>query len=46
MAKQQQTAMGKLFFVLGGALGRANHRMAGHADEVYFLVAGLPQRFK
>ena len=28
------------------ALGRANQRMAGHADEVYFLVAGLPQRFK
>ncbi|NJM39588.1 MAG: bifunctional adenosylcobinamide kinase/adenosylcobinamide-phosphate guanylyltransferase [Anaerolineae bacterium] len=28
------------------ALGRANQRIAAHADEVYFLVAGLPQRFK
>ena len=28
------------------AVARANQRMAAHADEVYFLVAGLPQRFK
>jgi adenosylcobinamide kinase / adenosylcobinamide-phosphate guanylyltransferase len=28
------------------ALGRANQRIAAHADAVYFLVAGLPQRFK
>ncbi len=28
------------------ALGRANQRLAAHANEVYFLVAGLAQRLK
>ncbi len=28
------------------ALGRANHRLAGVADEVLFMVAGLPMRVK
>ncbi len=27
-------------------LGRANQTMAGHADEVYLLVAGIPMRVK
>jgi adenosylcobinamide kinase/adenosylcobinamide-phosphate guanylyltransferase len=28
------------------ALGRANQHIAAHADEVYFLLAGLAQRLK
>ncbi|HCB49847.1 MAG TPA: bifunctional adenosylcobinamide kinase/adenosylcobinamide-phosphate guanylyltransferase [Chloroflexi bacterium] len=27
-------------------LGRANQQLADHADEVYFLVAGIPMRVK
>ena len=37
-------------YVLGRAyrdiLGRANQILARHADEVYFLVAGLPMQMK
>ena len=37
------TRSGRLF---GDALGWVNQRLAGAADEVWFVVAGLPQRLR
>jgi adenosylcobinamide kinase/adenosylcobinamide-phosphate guanylyltransferase len=37
------TKLGRLY---RDALGRANQRIAQHADEVFLLVAGLPWRLK
>jgi adenosylcobinamide kinase/adenosylcobinamide-phosphate guanylyltransferase len=37
------TKLGRLY---RDALGRANQRVAQHADEVFLLVAGLPWRLK
>jgi adenosylcobinamide kinase/adenosylcobinamide-phosphate guanylyltransferase len=38
-----ETRAGRLF---RDTLGEVNQRLAGTADEVWFVVAGLPQRLR